>query len=40
METELKLDYTLKTPEERMNLVEQLIQQTPPTKMTDRLLET
>ena len=40
METKLKLDYTLQTPEERRALVEQIVKQTPPDQMTDKYAET
>lgn len=34
-----KLDYTLKTPEERKKLVEQIIAETPPSQLTDNYIE-
>ena len=39
METKIKLDYTLQTPEERKALVEQIVKQTPPAQMTDKYME-
>ena len=39
METKIKLDYTLQTPEERKALVEQIVKQTPPSQMTEKYLE-
>ena len=39
METKLKLDYTLQTAEERKNLVEQIVKQTPPDQITDKYME-
>ena len=35
----IKLDYTLETPEERNELVKQIIDQTPPEQLTNRYLE-
>ena len=39
METKIKLDYTLKTAEERKNLVAEIVRQTPPNKLTERYME-
>ena len=39
METKIKLDYTLQTAEERKNLVEQIVKQTPPDQITDKYIE-
>lgn len=34
-----KLDYTLKTPEERKALVEEIVKQTPPNQLTEKYME-
>lgn len=39
METKIKLDYTLKTPEERKKLVEEIVRQTPPNQLTEKYIE-
>jgi hypothetical protein len=39
MENKIKLDYSLKTPEERKALVEEIIKQTPPNQLTERYME-
>jgi hypothetical protein len=39
LEAKIKLDYTLRTPEERRNLVEQIIKQTPPEQITEKYME-
>ena len=39
METKIKLDYTLQKPEERQALVEQILKQTPPERMTEKYIE-
>lgn len=39
MDNQLKLDYTLQTPEERKELVKNIISQTPPAAITDKYLE-
>lgn len=39
METKIKLDYTLKTAEERKNLVAEIVKQTPPNKLTEKYIE-
>ena len=39
METKLKLDYSLKTAEERKILVEEIVRQTPPNQLTEKYIE-
>lgn len=39
MESKIKLDYTLKTPEERKAWVEEIVRQTPPNQLTEKYIE-
>jgi len=39
VETKLKLDYSLKTAEERKILVEEIVRQTPPNQLTEKYIE-
>ena len=39
MQEQLKLDYTIQSPQERVNLVQKIIDQTPPEKLTNYYLE-
>ena len=39
METKIRLDYSLKTPEERKKLVEEIVKQTPPNQLTEKYIE-
>ena len=39
MDTKIKLDYSLKTSEERKTLVEQIVKQTPPNQLTEKYIE-
>ena len=39
METKIKLDYTLKNAEDRKNLVEEIVRQTPPNQLTEKYIE-
>ena len=39
MEVKVKLDYSLKTPEERKTLVEEIVRQTPPNQLTEKYIE-
>ena len=39
MENKIRLDYTLKKPEERKALVEEIVRQTPPNQLTEKYIE-
>ena len=39
VETKIRLDYRLKTPEERKALVEEIVRQTPPNQLTEQYIE-
>ena len=39
MDTKIKLDYTIKSPEERKKLVEEIVKNTPPNQLTEKYIE-